>query len=82
MHDSKKGTRKSAAGSVKGSLEGAVSFGIHEPTQDEIQLRAYEIHMEHGGGDGQDLDHWLQAELELKAAHPREASKTANTDSP
>ena len=78
MQNSEKSTTKSVAGSGKGSLEGAA--GIHEPTQDEIQLRAHEIHMERGGGDGQDLDHWLQAELELKAEHRKEASKTANTD--
>jgi len=80
MHDSKKGTSKSVAGSVRGSLEGAVSSGIHEPTQEEIQLRAYEIHMERGGRDGNDLDDWHQAELELKAEHPKEASKTANLE--
>ena len=80
MHDSKKGTSKSVAGSVRGSLEGAVSSGIHEPTQEEIQLRAYEIHMERGGEDGSDLDDWLQAELELKAEHPKEASKTTNLE--
>ena len=46
MHDSKKGITKSVAG-----LEEAVSSGGHEPTQDEIQLRAYEIHRERGGND-------------------------------
>jgi hypothetical protein len=80
MRDSKKGTPKPIEGSVSGSLEGAVSSGIHEPTHDEIQLRAHEIHMERGGEDGNDLDDWIQAELELKAEQPKEASKTANTD--
>ena len=61
-------------------MEGAVSPGIHEPTHDEIQSRAYEIHMERGGDHGYDLDDWLQAERELKAEHPKEASKSANAD--
>ena len=68
MNDPKKGTTKSVAESVSRSLEGAVSSGIHEPTHDEIQLRAYEIHMERGGRDGNDLDDWHQAELELSGA--------------
>ena len=80
MHDRKKDTTKSVAGSVSGSLEGAVPSGIHEPTHDDIQLRAYEIHMERGGRDGNDLDDWHQAELELKAEYPKEASKTANLE--
>ena len=80
MRDSKKGTPEPIEGSVKGSLERAVSPGIYEPSHDEIRLRAHEIHMERGGEDGNDLDDWLQAELELKAEKPKEASKTANTD--
>ena len=35
------------------------------PTLDEIQLRAYQIHLDHGGLYGYDLDDWLQAEREL-----------------
>ena len=71
MRDSKKGTTKPDAGSVSGSLEGAVLSGAHEPTHDEIQLRAHEIHMKRGSGDGNDLDDWLQAELELRADLPK-----------
>ena len=79
-HDSKKGSTKLVAGSARRSLDDAVSSDMHEPTEEEIQLRAYEIHMERGGEHGRDLDDWLQAELELKAEHPKEASKTANAD--
>jgi hypothetical protein len=32
---------------------------------EEIRLRAYEIYVERGGTDGQDLEDWLQAEKEL-----------------
>jgi len=32
---------------------------------DEIRLRAYEIYIERGRSDGQDLEDWFQAEKEL-----------------
>ncbi|MEA2322250.1 MAG: hypothetical protein QOD81_2100 [Solirubrobacteraceae bacterium] len=35
------------------------------PTQEEIALRAYEIHQSGTGGDA--LEHWLRAERELVA---------------
>jgi hypothetical protein len=37
-----------------------------EPTQDEIAVRAYEIHESGDGGD--ELENWLRAERELDAA--------------
>jgi hypothetical protein len=38
----------------------------YEPAIDEIQVRAYEIYVQGGRIDGFDLEHWLQAEEELK----------------
>ncbi len=35
------------------------------PTHEEIEQRAYEIYVERGGAQGNDLEDWLQAELEL-----------------
>jgi hypothetical protein len=35
------------------------------PTQEEIELRAYQIYIERGGAHGHDVDYWLQAEHEL-----------------
>ena len=35
------------------------------PSTEEIRQRAYEIHIERGGGHGRDLEDWLQAEREL-----------------
>ena len=35
------------------------------PTQEEIELRAYQVYIERGGADGHDVDDWLQAEHEL-----------------
>ncbi len=36
------------------------------PTEEQIRLRAYEIYLERGGGDGNDADDWRQAEHELR----------------
>jgi hypothetical protein len=41
----------------------------YAPSREEVQQRAYEIHMERGGAHGQDIDDWLQAERELQAKH-------------
>jgi len=38
-------------------------------SREEVQQRAYEIHMERGGAHRQDIDDWLQAERELQAKH-------------
>jgi hypothetical protein len=35
------------------------------PTHEEIELRAYQIYVERGGAQGNDLQDWLQAEFEL-----------------
>ena len=71
----------SSASVISGKESGYTDLlGGHAPPDDEIQLRAYWIHLDRGGQHGYDLDDWLQAELELKAEHPKEASETANTD--
>jgi Protein of unknown function (DUF2934) len=35
------------------------------PTQQQIQLRAYEIYLERNGAQGNPLDDWVRAEREL-----------------
>jgi hypothetical protein len=40
------------------------------PTVEEIGLRAYQIYVERGG-DGHDVDDWLQAERELFGKYQR-----------
>jgi len=35
--------------------------------RDQIELRAYHIWLAGGGGHGNDLQHWLQAEMEIVA---------------
>jgi len=38
------------------------------PTHEQIARRAYEIFMERGQPEGQDLAHWLEAERQLRAS--------------
>jgi Protein of unknown function (DUF2934) len=44
----------------------APTIAGNSPSEAEIAARAYEIYLEHGSRDGNDLDDWLQAERELK----------------
>jgi len=39
------------------------------PSKEEIEKRAYYIFLNNGGTNGYDLDHWLEAELQLVAEH-------------
>ena len=43
----------------------ATVVNSHDETVEEIRLRAYEIYVERGRVDAQDLDDWVQAEREL-----------------
>lgn len=47
-----------------------------DPTRDEIELRAYQIYVERGGGHGHDVEDWLQAVRELIEKH-RETGRMA-----
>jgi hypothetical protein len=38
------------------------------PTHQQISQRAYEIFVERGRPQGHDLDHWLEAEAQLRAS--------------
>ena len=46
-----------------------------EPTQEEIERRAYELCLARGGAHGHDLDDWLQAERELREQRPSRSEK-------
>jgi hypothetical protein len=37
----------------------------HQPTQEEIALRAYLIYLQRGGAPGNEFEDWMQAEREL-----------------
>lgn len=43
----------------------------YEPTQEEIQTRAYEIYLNEGCKEGNDLEYWLRAESELRSPGAR-----------
>ena len=36
------------------------------PTHNEIALRAYELYVQSGGHHGRHIDHWLEAERQLR----------------
>jgi hypothetical protein len=44
------------------------SAAKRDPIKEAIALRAYELYLARGGGDGRALDDWLEAERELAAA--------------
>jgi hypothetical protein len=44
------------------------SAAKRDPIKEAIALRAYELHLARGGGDGHALDDWLEAEREWSAA--------------
>jgi hypothetical protein len=52
------------------------------PTQEQIARRAYEIFVERGQPAGRDLEHWLEAERQLRTAgQPKAAAQTATSSS-
>ena len=55
---------KSSSGTEPQTAEG-------HSTREEVELRAYQIYIERGGAHGQDVDDWLQAELELLQKYTR-----------
>jgi hypothetical protein len=46
--------------------EPAKSKAPYEPTQEEIQARAFQIYLSEGCKEGNDLEYWLRAEKELR----------------
>ncbi|MFQ5709174.1 MAG: DUF2934 domain-containing protein [bacterium] len=57
-------TRRSAANQTNGPTTRKFA-----PTEDEIRRRAFEIFLSRNGQPGHDLEDWLQAEKELRAAN-------------
>jgi len=47
------------------------------PTHEQIAARAYEIFIERGRPQGHDLDHWLEAETQLRASQQSNGGATA-----
>jgi hypothetical protein len=50
-----------------------VAVVVPEPQHDDIARRAFEIFLSHGGNHGHDVDDWLQAERDVRAAAGRES---------
>lgn len=47
------------------------------PTHEQIAARAYEIFIERGRPMGRDLEHWLEAEAQLRASLQANGGATA-----
>jgi len=52
------------------------------PSREEIELRAYEIYLERGGRDGNELEHWLAAEKELADRASRSDALSSDSSLP
>ena len=60
----------------------------NQPNQDqlnfsseEIAERAYQIYEREGRADGKDMDHWLQAERELREERAQEQNRSVSQQS-
>jgi len=52
------------------------------PTQDQIARRAYEIFEQRGRPAGCDLEHWLEAERQLRTEPPARGAQPAASKEP
>ena len=68
MMEKQKRRRNHAAVVVPSARPGALAATT---TSNEVPRRAYELYCERGGEHGHDLDHWLQAESEVRGAVSR-----------
>jgi len=63
--------RNQTASTGNGETNGATSSRDISLSNDEIAARAYEIYEREGRSEGRAMDHWLQAENELRAERQR-----------
>ena len=52
------------------------------PTQEAIALRAYQLYLERGGAPGNELEDWIQAEIQLAVENGKSSRKTRSRTSP
>ena len=45
------------------------------PDRDRIAMRAYELYLARGGGEGMELEDWLRAEQELNSRRDRQTGE-------
>jgi hypothetical protein len=58
---------KAAPPPAKAAPQAAKVRAPYEPTQEEIQTRAFEIYVSEGCKEGNDLEYWVRAEKELRS---------------
>ena len=59
-------TRKTSADSIPSPAE---EFSVDPGYRDRVAMRAYELYLARGAGDGGDFDDWLAAERELATSN-------------
>ena len=59
------------AGEAASAPQAAGDTTAARPDADRVAMRAYELYMARGGGDGQDLEDWLEAEREVHDSKTR-----------
>jgi len=67
--------RKRRDKTKKGQTSNVEAARISPVTCEEIALYAYYIWEKEGRPEGRALEHWLQAELQLRAARPLDAPR-------
>lgn len=71
---SRKGAPKATSKNPAGS-SGLRELSSTGPTEEQIRLRAYELYVERGRADGQNLEDWFLAEGELtEIIHKRQSA--------
>ena len=58
--------KRDAGGPSERALPEPAPSQEDSPSYDEIAQRAYELYLEHGGGEGRAEEDWLRAEEELR----------------
>ena len=53
--------------SVPGAPQNVGDTTAAAPDRERIAMRAYELYLKRGGGDGREMDDWLSAERELNS---------------
>jgi hypothetical protein len=67
----KRESKKPAAERGRKASAGKRAKPSPQPAREDIERRAYEIYLERGGGEGGEMEDWLQAERELQQRHKR-----------
>ena len=78
--DMAKARRKSENSIAEMSASPAADTATATIDRQRVALRAYEIYLSRGCGDGRDLDDWLSAERELTASDRTEEGSSSRDD--